>query len=310
MPGVTALTVSAVPEGSMRRVSGFVLTLLGAFLLLVAVLLRVWVVPANIKDPLNTHKVAHLTGTGAYINQSSGQQVAPVNVEVTTFTKGDVAAGNSGTAVYDVFSSVYDVTNSKPISYVGYREAFDRKTAEIVRCCGEYITNPAGKRISVPMSGLAVTWPPGAQKQTYTIFDVAPAKPEPIRYAGTGTVDGIGVYRYVESVKSVEFGSPQQVPASFVGLPGKGTVTAHEYYTATNTYWVDPETGAPLDVTQDQQVVLGTSPNVGVVASGLKVAETPSTISSVVSTDIHYRNEINLAKNTLPLIGLIVGLIL
>ena len=227
----------------MRRVSGFVLTLLGAFLLLVAVLLRVWVVPANIKDPLNTHKVAHLTGTGAYINQSSGQQVAGVNVEVTTFTRGDVAAGSSGTAVYDVFSSVYDVTNNKPISYFGYREAFDRKTAEIVQCCGEYITNPAGQHIVVPMSGLAVTWPPGAQKQTYTIFDVAPAKPEPIRYAGTGTVDGIGVYRYVESVKSVEFGSPQHVPASFVGLPGKATVTAHEYYTATNTYWVTRRPG-------------------------------------------------------------------
>jgi MFS family permease len=287
-----------------------VLTLLGAFLLLVAVLLRFWVVPANIKDPLNTYKVAHLTGTGSYIN-SSGQQVTGVNVEVTTTTQGDVAAGTSGVAVYDVFSSVQDVTNNKPISYFGYREAFDRKTAEIVRCCGEYITTPAGKHISVPMSGLAVTWPPGAQAQTYTIFDVAPAKPEPIRYAGTGTVDGISVYRYVESVKSVEFGSPQQVPASFVGLPGKGTVTAHEYYTATNTYWVDPETGAPLDVTQDQQVVLGTSPtNVGPVASSLKLAETPSTIRSVVSTDIHYRNEINLAKNTLPVTGLILGLIL
>ena len=295
----------------MRRVSGFVLTLLGAFLLLAAVLLRFWVVPANIKDPLNIYKVAHLTGTGSYISQSSGQQVAGVNVEVTTTTQGDVPAGNSGIAVYNVFSSVQDVTNNKPISYFGYREAFDRKTAEIVRCCGEYITNPAGQHVSVPMSGLAVTWPPGAQKQTYTIFDVAPAKPEPIRYAGTGTVDGISVYRYVESVKSVPFGPPQQVAASFVGQPGKGNVTAHEYYTATNTYWVDPETGAPLDVTQDQQVVLGTSPaNVGVVASSLKVAETPATISNLVSMDIHYRNEINLAKNTLPVIGLIVGLIL
>jgi len=295
----------------MRRVSGFVLTLLGAFLILLAVLLRFWVVPANLKDPLNTYKVAHLTGTGAYINQSNGQQVAGVNVEVTTTTKGDVAAGNSAIAVYNVFSSVQDVTNNKPISYFGYREAFDRKTAEIVRCCGEYITNPAGQHVSVPMSGLAVTWPPGAQKQTYTIFDVAPAKPEPIRYAGTGMVDGISVYRYVESVKSVPFGSPQLVPASFVGLPGKGSVTVHEYYTATNTYWVDPETGAPLDVTQDQQVVLGTSPaSVGVTASSLKLAETPSTISSVVGTDIHYRNEINLFKNILPLIGLIVGLII
>jgi MFS family permease len=295
----------------MRRVSGFVLTLLGAFLLLLAVLLAFWVVPANIKFPLNTYTVAHLTGTGAYISPATGQPVEGVSVAVTTTTRGDVLAGSSSTAVYDVFTSVQDVTNHVPISYIGYREAFNRKTAEIVRCCGEYITNPAGRHVSVPMSGLAITFPIGPQQKNYVIFDVTTAKPEPIRYAGTGTVDGIAVYRYVEHVTSVPFGTPQQVPDSVAGLPGTGNVTVHEYYTATNTYWVDTETGGPLDVTQDQQVTLGQSPAAtNPVASTVTLAETPSTVRSVVQTDIHYRNEINLAKNILPLIGLIAGIVL
>ncbi len=295
----------------MRRVSGFVLTLLGAFLLLLAVLLRFWVVPDNLKIPLDTYKITHLTGTGSYLSHSTGQEVTGVPVTVTTTTQGDVLAGSSSTAVYDVFSSTDDVTNHTPISYFGYREAFDRKTAEIVRCCGEYITNPAGQHISVPMSGLALAWPPGAQKQNYVIFDVAPAKPEPIRYAGTGTVDGIAVYRYVEHVTSVPFGTPQQVPDSIAGLPGQGNVTLHEYYTATNTYYVDPETGAPLNTTHDQQVTLRDSSGVTrLVGTNLTLAETPSSVSDVVQTDIHYRNEIGLTKNLLPLIGLIVGLVL
>src|SRR5262245_11017824 len=296
----------------MRRVSGFVLTLLGAFLLLLAVLLRFWVVPANLKIPLNTYKIAHLTGTGSYINRSTGAQVAGASVTVTTTTKGDVLAGNSGIAVYNVFTSVQDGTNHLPgtdkpvpISYYGYREAFDRKSAEIVTCCGEFITDPTGKRISVPMSGLGLTWPPGAQKRDYVIFDPAPAKPEPVKYAGTGTVRGIDVYRYVEHVTSVPFGSPVS------GVPGAGSATLHQYYTAINTYWVDPETGAPLDVTQNQQVVLGTSPtDTRLVASSLNLQETPSTITNVVNTDIHYRNEISLFKNLLPSIGLLAGLVL
>ena len=86
----------------MRRVSGFVLTLLGAFLLLLAVLLRFWVVPDNIKIPLNTYKVTHLTGTGEYVNRGTGAQVAGVSVVDTNTTKGDVLAGNGSTAVYDV----------------------------------------------------------------------------------------------------------------------------------------------------------------------------------------------------------------
>src|SRR5215471_4621266 len=121
----------------MRRVSGFVLTLLGAFLLLLAVLLRFWVVPVNLKVPLNTYKIVHLTGTGAYLSRSNGTQVAGASVTVTTTTKGDVLAGNSGTAVYDIFSSVEDVTNHVPISYYGYREAFNRQNGQVVSCCGE-----------------------------------------------------------------------------------------------------------------------------------------------------------------------------
>ena len=289
----------------MRRVSGFVLTLLGAFLILLAVLLRFWVVPANLKDPLNTYKITHLTGTGSYVNRSTGQKVAGISVDVTTTTRGDVLAGTSGIAVYNIFSSVEDVTNHLagtnkpvPISYYDYREAFDRKTSQIVRCCGEFITTPAGNRVSVPMSGLGPTFPIGTQKQTYVIFDPAPARPEPVQYAGTGTVDGIGVYRFVEHVTSVPFGTPQNA-------------TLHEYYTATNTYWVDPETGAPLDVTQNQQVTLGTSPaDTRLVASNLNLAETPSSVRDIVNTDIHYRNEISLAKNILPSIGLLVGLVI
>src|SRR5260221_7286061 len=184
----------------MRRVSGFVLTLLGAFLLLLAVLLRFWGVPTSLKDPLNTYKITRLTGTGAYINRGTGAQVAGASVVVTTTTKGDVLAGNSGTAVYNIFSSVQDVTNHGAISYFGYREAFDRQSAEIVRCCGEYITNPAGQHVSVPMRGLGPTFPIGTQKQNYVIFDVAPAKTQPIRYAGTGTGDGGHVYRFVGTV--------------------------------------------------------------------------------------------------------------
>jgi MFS family permease len=295
----------------MRRVSGFVLTLLGAFLLLLAVLLRFWVLPADLKVPLNTYKIVHLTGTGAYLSHSSGKQVAGVYVNVTTTTEGDVPAGNSGTAVYNIFSSVEDVTNHVPISYYAYREAFDRQNGQIVSCCGEYITNPAGQHVSVQMSGLGPVFPIGTQKQSYVIFDPAPAKPEPVRYEGTTILDGISVYRFVEDVKDVPFGT-QQVPDLIAGLPGSGSASLTEYYTATNTYYVDPETGAPLDTTQQQVVTLGTSPTQAnpLVASDLTLAETPSSVTNVIATDVHYRNLINLIKNILPVIGLIVGLIL
>src|SRR5258708_19710152 len=101
----------------MRRVSGFVLTLLGAFLLLLAVLLRFWVVPTSLKDPLNTYKITHLTGTGAYINRGTGAQVAGPSVVVTTTTQRDVLPANTRPPVYNIFSPVQPATNPPAIPY-------------------------------------------------------------------------------------------------------------------------------------------------------------------------------------------------
>jgi MFS family permease len=296
----------------MRRVSGLVLTLLGAFLLVLATLLSFWITPSAKKFPLDAYQIVHLTGTGSYFSATKVKEVTGVSVNVTETTKGDVAAGSGSTAVWDVFTSVQDVTNHQPISYFGFREAFDRKTGEIVSCCGEYLTNTStGKPdYSVRMSGQGVLWPFGAQKQTYLIFDTTAARPEPARYQGTATVDGISVYRYVESVAPTRIGT-EQVPGSLVGLTSQPTVPLGEDYSATNTYYVDPVTGVPLETTQDQAVTLvSVSGTTLLVASNTKLAETPASIQSVVNTDNHYRGEITLATVTLPLIGLIVGIVL
>jgi MFS family permease len=296
----------------MRRVSGLVLTLLGAFLLVLATLLSFWITPSAKKFPLNAYQIVHLTGTGSYFSATKVREVTGVSVNVTETTKGDVAAGSGSTAVWDVFTSVQDVTNHQPISYFGFREAFDRKTGQIVSCCGEYLTSTStGKRdYSVRMSGQGVLWPFNAQKQTYLIFDTAAARPEPARYQGTTTVDGISVYRYVETVAPSRIGT-EQIPGSLVGLASQPTVPLGEDYSATNTYYVDPVTGVPLKITQDQAVTLvDVSGTTLLVASNTKLAETPASIQSVVSTDNHYRGEITLATVTLPLIGLIVGIVL
>jgi MFS family permease len=296
----------------VRRVSGFVFTLLGTFLLVVAVLLRLWVAPGATKFPLNAYQITTLTGTGSYFSATKVQELQNVSVGVTETTRGDVAAGSSSLAVWDTFTSVQDLTNRAPISYFAFREAFDRKTGVIVPCCREYLTNEANGKpdYSVHMSGQSVVWPFGAQKKTYMIFDTAAARAEPAQFAGTSTINGIAVYRYVETVAPTRFGS-SQIPGSIAGLPSQSEVTLGEYYSATNTYWVDPVTGVPLKTTQDQEVALVDSTGVTrLVGSDLKLTESPASVQAVIQTDKKYRNEITLAYDVLPLIGLILGLAL
>src|SRR5260370_34719901 len=104
------------------------------------------------------------------------------------------------------------------------------------------------------MRGLSPTWPvTGVEKKTSMVLVPTIARAEPIQYAGNATVDGISVYRFVESVPPTRFGS-EQIPGSIAGIPSQAEVTLGAYYTATNTYFVDPVTGAPLNTTRSQEI--------------------------------------------------------
>src|ERR1700730_10482162 len=128
-------------EGSMRRVLGASLTGLGAFFLVLALLLR-FVLPSQvIKWPLNEYPVTNLTGHNiSYFNQGLAKVLTGVTARATTTVEGDVAAGSSSTAVWNEFTAVQDVTNNAPIQYVSQRSAFDRRSGLIIDCCGAYVS--------------------------------------------------------------------------------------------------------------------------------------------------------------------------
>ena len=230
----------------MRRVSGFILTILGAFLLVVAVLMRFWVAPKVIEFPLDEYQIVQLSGTGSYFSPAKEKELVGVSVLVTETTKGADVAGSGGAAVWDGFVAVQDTTNRTAIAYVAFREALNRRTGELVDCCGAYVTNPVnGKpKYSVRMTGIGFVWPFGAQRKTYLVFDIGAGRTEPARYAGSATIGGILTYRYVEKVTPTRFGTEPR--NSFGQSPG-------EYYSATNTYFVDPQTGMSLKISENQE---------------------------------------------------------
>ena len=123
-------------------------------------------------------------------------------------------------------------------------------------------------------------WPIGTQKQTYQVFDTTLLKPEPFRYAGTTTVDGLTAYKFVEHVVNRQF-TTQTLPGSLVGLSDQPSVTLPEYITETNTYWIDPVTGAVLNVNQNQTLTLQQpAGTVRLVLFQGTLTETPQSASS------------------------------
>ena len=290
----------------MRRIIGLALAGLGAFLLVAAVLSRTYLAGQLVKFPLNTYVKTTLVGKDvSYFSPSLVRPVTGATMKVTDTVKGDGAAGSSSTAVWDEFTYLYDTTNRVEFQYSTRRAAFDRRTGVLVDCCGANI----GGNSAIRQTGLSgYVWPFSTQKQTYGVFDTTLLKPMPFRYAGTGTIRGIGVYRFVEQVPPTQTGT-QNVPGSLVGSTQQ-TVTLPQLYAATNTYWVDPRTGGVLDTTQKQKVYLhDASGGKDLLLFNGTLAMTPGSVSTAVGLDATGRIELDWFEIYGPLIATLAGLV-
>jgi hypothetical protein len=292
----------------MRRLTGLILAGLGAFLIAAAVLMKTYLPGQVLKIPLHEYLVTQLVGHNvSYFSAAKVKPVTGATMVVTATVKSDDSAGNSSTSVWNSFTYLYDTTNHQRFSMSLRRLAFDRKTAELVQCCGASIDG----NTHVRQSGLAgFLWPIGTGQHSYQIFDPGMNRAATARYAGTGTVGGISVYKFVEKVTGAQAGT-QKLPANLVGLPGNKDVTLPESYTATNTFFVDPVTGAQLNEIQQEHLAL-TDPSTGaerLLLLDATLTNTPKTTRTVVKIDQDARRKVSLLTFVLPLSALIAGLV-
>jgi Porin PorA len=289
----------------MRRIAGFTLTGLGVLLIVAAVLLPTYVSGQVVKFPLGESTTATLAGTGvSYFSQVKLVPETGVTVQATYTIKGDAAAGNSGTAVWNQTSSVRDVTHNLPVSTQTRRFAFNRHTAALVNCCGASVNGDT----RIHQSGIVgYVWPMGTQKRTYQVFDTTLNRAVPFTYSGTATTDGVPTYMFTENEGPVQV-TTVTVPGAFFGLKAR-TVTLPEIYQIHLVYWVDPETGALLNVNEDEKVILrnpATGGTVAVLFDG-NLAATPATVTEVVGLDSSGRTELSWLDTTGPVLAGVLG---
>jgi hypothetical protein len=290
----------------MRRVVGLTLTGLGAFFLVVALLMRFYLPGQVVKFPLNWYSQMTLVGHNmTYFSPKEFKQLSGITMRAISTVSGDVAAGSSSVAVWNNITGVEDTTTHQPVSYTSQRSAFNRSTGVLVNCCGAHING----NTTVRQSGQGYVWPFNTQQQTYQLFNVLLLKPWPATFQGTDTVDGLSTDKFVQQINNQQIGT-QNVSGSLVGLNAT-SVNLPEYLTATDTYWVDPVTGAPLKVTEDQTESLAdSSGTTRLILYQGTLASTPQSIAGAISVTHSARDKIGFFQDVGPLIGLLLGIVL
>jgi hypothetical protein len=297
----------------MRRVSWSILTGLGIFFIVLAILSKFFVPGQAVKFPLNEYSKTTLQADNAsYFSPRSVTEESGVTLQATSTTKGDVASakavGSNSVAVWQSYTAIEDITNHQPVSIPsdGNILAFDRKTGVLVPWSGNAV---GGKHVQVPPNTQGSLFPLNTQKKNYQVYDTTLKKPVTFKFAGTSTTSGVSTYVFKATIPATQIGT-QSLPGALVGETAS-EVTLPEFYSVQETYSVDPITGVPLQVEQNvQQTLQDDTGTTRLVLMSADFKTTPASIASGVQTDKNGTTKITVLNVIVPIVAGVIGLVL
>jgi hypothetical protein len=278
---------------------------IGIFALCMAALTRFYVAPALLVAPPDQSAKSVSEGTGAtYLDFSTISIKTGQTLRATRTIRGDVAASNSDHVVWDEFLSLQNTADNSLVKATTDRVAFDPRTAEAVRCCGEHVDSQPTQH-----SGLSYKFPFGTEKRTYQFFDTTLKKALPAEFRDTEIVEGLQVYRFVQRIAPTKLTSTV-APGRLVGKPNELLVPVEQRYSNERTLWVEPRSGVIVDGQEKQRQTLDTADGSETVVFDATLAFTPQTRHESVATAADAGSKARLLGTIAPLTLLVLGLVL
>lgn len=239
------------------------LVVLGTFLVTVAVLIQVYVIPQVVKVPLDIDVKNVLEGSATIQGEFH-------EIRATNYTKTDPERSDDDVVVWmDASCIVKGVGEDVPecvssddpegrlLEVTEEQYASDRKSAYGVDD-PKYVKGEVQAR-----KGLVGKFPFDSEKTTYKLWDSMVGGTVDIEFDGEDEVDGLDLYKY---------------RVQFEDLPAEITTDVMGLYSLDRTYWVEPVTGAVIDVETKQSRKLDD----GTVVADIDLQYTDDTVATNV----------------------------
>jgi hypothetical protein len=272
------------------RKLGMVLAGLGGFLTTLALLAQFYAPGALMKTPIDVDSTTYAEGEAAV----GSDPAAPV--KGTQKTRSDSAKSTDDVVVF-VSSSclVYDrgdvpecVSADDPdkrlITADVENFATDRVTAEAVND-PKYLPPEA----TVEYEGLVNKWPFDVEKKTYPYWDGTAEQVIDAEFAGTEDIDGVETYKFNAVIADAPIVLTEGVDGT---------------YSNDKTIWVEPVTGSIVNQVYHQERVTEDGDNF----LTLDLAFTDEEVQASIDDARESRDQVGLVRDTVPLIGYIIGI--
>jgi hypothetical protein len=295
----------------VRKLS-VVLIALGAFLIVLAPMVRWYAYPRVAVAPANQRSVTTLVGPGATIFDINTLKEITTDLTTKVRTTGDASTPDKcpGDVTYVNSTSTTSsdgIMRSRDVE----RMTFDAKSGLADPSCnaGDFISTTEGVQEPIKHEGLVAKFPIPTEKKSYNFWDGSLKAATPIKYTGTASVEGVDVYTFENTTEPTKVGT-QELPLSLLGLDGTENVTADEMYSVTRKLWVEPETGVIL---KRSEKVLNTLDYDGQTRLTLTSVDTQYDTKTVKHNADEYGSQgrmLHLVRSVVPLVSLVLGLLL
>lgn len=294
-----------------------------------------------IPDPTNPPTVSRAIDASV-LSLAEGGKVITTDLTSTRITIGQVddaeeLSDKTGRdlAIYATFSYNED-TEGRVLSGTYDRVTFDRNTGESYQCPAEYVDLCDEKTASAKVDpeatdvlgnqddlsfvhtgegdfpgfqGQYFKMPFNAQKTTYQWWDGDLLAATDAVYEGTDTLDGLAVYKYVQTIEPTKTGT-QEIPADIADIDAEGNVTVDQIYSNIRTLWIEPETGVLIKGQEQQDNYFEYQGQRVLTTTTALIAYDDATVQDNVDTYKPLAFELKLIRVWVPLVGLGLGAIL
>ena len=308
----------------MGKKIGTVALFLGAFLLALAALSKFYMYDQLAVVPQNTTSTS-ISGTASgadadYLDAAAGLKPTTGPLKSTRIVVGNVKASEQASkdlgrdiAVWDTYSCTdtpaFNCGGGKtPLSGTTDTVAFDRNTGETINWKGTK-SESGGKTIEpADFTGLYFKFPFDTQKKTYKFWDDTLRKATDAKYVGEGTVKGLKVYKFTQTIEPTMIGTID-VPGGLVGSAA-ATVTADQFYSNVRSFSIEPVTGVVIVGGEAQDGYLEVNGVRKLTTTKATLVYTDKNTADTVNTYKPKATLLSAVKTTVPIGAGIVGLLL
>jgi len=254
----------------MRRFVGAALAGLGGLLLVVAVGLPLFVAPAVAKLPYTLAPcppppaaapdgclkptVAEASNAQVLLINAKGVNVITANLRTTvevlpqvklTADQQDAGKLDKNAVIWAVYQTTTIQETGEGVSSTSTELALDRTSAEAVNWSGQWIED---QNSPIQYSGLTYKFPFGTQQRDYKIYDTDVRAASTAKFQSVENVNGVEVYHFVQQIPDTNVTVAADSMAALLDRFAPDAKTGTVSYRNTREVWVDPVTGAFINV--------------------------------------------------------------